>query len=201
MQVEEFTKVVYVRHLRSVEPGKILVIWEGEIEQVHVANSEESSDSSNESRSRESNQAPTPQSESSGSDQDADVTEHSETFKVIGVLRDPDIQTLLNELIVRRDRGEHVTVRLTPEPTNVFDTRAICFEAHHNETWKRIGYVVREILEEVHSAINSGRIRNVEFEWVKYKLWKKAPGYYAAVSVTRTGPWSQSVHKARSTFS
>ena len=190
--------MVNVHHLQSVEPRKILVIWEGEIEEL-MADDVNSNDLT---ERRESSQMSSPPSGSGAdSDQDIDATESSVTFKVIGVLRDPEIQTTLKEIIDQRDRGEDVKVRLTPEPTNVFDSRAICFEASHNGSWRRIGYIVREIVEDVHLAINNGSISNVEFAWVKYKLWKKAPGYYAAVTVTRTGLWSQSVHQARSTFS
>ena len=47
----------------------------------------------------------------------------------------------------------------------------------HNGVWRTIGYVVSEICEEVHTAIKQGDILVVEFVWVKFKLWKKQPGY------------------------
>ena len=123
------------------------------------------------------------------------------TFKGIGVLRDQDIQALLKEIIIdRRDKGENISVKLSPEPDNLFDSRAICFEANVDGIWKRIGYVFSEIVEEVHSAIENNSVVCITFAWVKYKLWKKAPGYYAAVNITRTGHWSPPVHRASSTF-
>lgn len=63
-----------------------------------------------------------------------------------------------------------------------------------------IGYVVSELCEEVHSAFSSNSIVSVEFAWVKYKLWKKAPGYYAAINITRKGEWSKKIKNRSSTF-
>ena len=100
-QVDEFSKVVNVHHLQSVEPRKILVIWEGEIEEL-MADDVNSNDLM---ESRESSQMSSPHSRSGAdSDQDIDATESSVTFEVIGVLRDPEIQTTLKEIIDRRDK-------------------------------------------------------------------------------------------------
>ena len=107
----------------------------------------------------------------------------------------------MKEIRDRRELGEDFVVKLIPEPENVADSRAIRFGVNIDGTWRTIGYVVREIVEEIHSAIETNSIVSTEFAWVKYKLWKKAPGYYAAVTITRSGQWSQSVCKARSTFS
>ena len=43
-------------------------------------------------------------------------------------------------------------MRMRPEPTNIFDSRAIVFECESENKWKKIGYVVTEILEPVHAA-------------------------------------------------
>ena len=97
-QVDEFSKVVNVHHLQSVEPRKILVIWEGEIEELMADNV----NSNDLMESRESSQMSSPHSRSGAdSDQDIDATESSE---IIGVLRDPEIQTTLKEIIDRRDK-------------------------------------------------------------------------------------------------
>ena len=100
----------------------------------------------------------------------------------------------------RRDNGEAVLVRLQPEPANAFDSRAILFQAFHLRIWQPCGYVVKEIVEDVHAAIEAQNISSVEFCWVRYKLWKKAPGYYAGINVTCHGGWPEAVHRARSTF-
>ena len=75
-----------------------------------------------------------------------------------------------------------MSVRLNAEPTNPFDARAICFQCYHGSSWQTIGYVVREIVEDVHAAMDDGSITSVEFAWVKYKLWKRAPGFYFQIT-------------------
>ena len=195
-QVEEFCKVVDVRHLRTLEPGQLLVAWEGEIEQI----TDDGDTDSASIRSTNSDDSPPPSHLPSTGDTDSDTDQQMVTFKVIGVLRDPQIQTLLREIIDRRERGDYVAVRITPEPDNIFDSRAISFQASIDGEWKRIGYIVKEIVEEVHSAFDSNSIICTEFAWVRYKLWKKAPGYYAAVNITCSGQWPLAVHRARSTF-
>ena len=64
-----------------------------------------------------------------------------------------------------------------------------------------MGYVVREALTEVHSALVNDKIVEVKISWIKYKSWKKSPGFYAAIDITRRGEWSRLVYRARSTFS
>lgn len=108
--------------------------------------------------------------------------------------------TSLREVRDRLDNKEKVPVKLTAEPTNPFDARAICFQCYHAGSWQTLGYVVREIVEDVHTAMDDGSITSIDFAWVKYKLWKLAPGFYTAIHVTRQGEWSVAVKKACSTF-
>ena len=91
------------------------------------------------------------------------------------------------------DSGEAVPVRLKKEPVDSFDCSL-------NDQWKRIGYVVQKIVNDVHAAIDQGKIVGVKFAWCKFKMWKRAPAYYAAVLVTRKGQWSTKVKKAFSSF-
>ena len=62
----------------------------------------------------------------------------------------------------------HMPVRIIPEPNNPYDTKAICFQCNVSGEWERIGYVVREALGAVHSAIS---ILAVKFSWVKYIVY------------------------------
>ena len=111
----------------------------------------------------------------------------------------------MKEIRDRRELGEDFVVKLIPEPENVADSRAIRFGVNIDGTWRTIGYVVREIVEEIHSAIETNSIVSTEFAWVKYKLWKKAPGYYVAVTITNklsvaseeVGHASSRVHRSR----
>ncbi len=97
--------------------------------------------------------------------------------------------------------GGTVPVKLLPEPENPYDASAIAFKCLHDSEWKTIGYIVSEICKDVQAAIDNGFVVSVEFAWVKYKILRKRPGFYAAVRITRTGEWSQKVREARSTFS
>ena len=48
--------------------------------------------------------------------------------------------------------------------------------------WTRVGYVIRELIEEVHDALSKNEIVNVEFQWIRYmfKGFASGPGFYAA---------------------
>ncbi len=122
-------------------------------------------------------------------------------FKCIGVTRDPTYQSILLEVRDMMESGNTVPIKLCPDPDNLFDSNAIAFQCLLNSIWKTFGYVVSEICGEVLDTIESGNIISVEFTWVKYKLWKKSPGFYAAVRITRKGEWSRRVKHSRSTFS
>jgi len=51
-----------------------------------------------------------------------------------------------------RQNGANVSVKIEPEPTNPYDSKAICFKCFVGGLWCRIGYIVREVLDEVHEA-------------------------------------------------
>ena len=60
-------------------------------------------------------------------------------------------------------------------------------------------YIVKELCEEVNVALSYCNNINA---WVKYKIVSTTgPGYYAAVSITKKGKWSSSVHRLSSTMS
>ena len=66
--------------------------------------------------------------------------------------------------------------------------------------WKRVGYVVQEVLDEVHKAMDDGLILKVEFDWMKYIAHFKNSGWYTGINITRIGEWSPSVLRSRSTL-
>ena len=39
-----------------------------------------------------------------------------------------------------------------------------------NGKWQRIGYVVRDVLDDVHLTMGDGDIVKIEFAWIKYLL-------------------------------
>lgn len=115
-------------------------------------------------------------------------------FKCIGATRDKQQQLVLKSVCHLPDK-KVVPVKLQPEPNNPFDAKAIAFVTFVDDKWQRVGYVVRECLEDVHHAMRNGDIMKVEFAWVKYLLSfpRSGPGYYAAVNITSRGEWSRSV--------
>ena len=101
------------------------------------------------------------------------------TFKCIGSVRDVACQEALCTARDRLQEGFTVQVRLNPEPHNRFDSEAIAFQCNLDGQWKRIGYVVREALSEVHAALSDSSITDVKFSWIKYIVnWTRSgPGY------------------------
>jgi len=119
------------------------------------------------------------------------------TFKCIGTQHDPNAQSILKEVL---DGGQQVPVNIYPEPTNQFDAKAIAFKCWINDDWHRIGYIVREALDNVHDAIRTKKVVDVKFAWARYlvKWIQSAPGYYAGINITRVGQWSAAVHHCAS---
>ena len=59
---------------------------------------------------------------------------------------------------------------LFPEPNNPVANKAIGFKFLIDESWLPIGYVVREALDDVHSALEQHQIIDMKFVWVKLIL-------------------------------
>ena len=118
---------------------------------------------------------------------------HMVTFKCIGSTKEQNYREVLARVALVRRQGGNVAVRLEPEPTNPVDRKAIAFQCKVNGTWSTIGYVVSEILDEVHQALSTNCITDVEFEWVKFAIMWRTPGWYAGVNWTRKGEWSRHV--------
>ena len=117
---------------------------------------------------------------------------HDEEEQSIGCVREAEYQ---NTLCAARDlitQGEFVPVRLNPEPTNIKDARAIAIECNIiKNSGKKIGYVVKELLDDVPAAINRKEIVSVKFGWIKYITdWTRlGPGYFAGIKISKSGDW------------
>lgn len=122
-------------------------------------------------------------------------------FKCIGSTRDTTYQTALRGARDNRLSGCNVPVKLVHEASNPYDSRAIAFKCELGGKWYTIGYVVSELLEEVHAAIDSDSIVSVEFAWVRYITdWTRSgPGFFAGVAVEKKGQWSDNARRAAST--
>ena len=122
---------------------------------------------------------------------------HTVVFKCVGVTKNTDSQTALRTAR-QRIQTESYPVKLVPEPTNIKDSKAIAFHCKIGCRWIRIGYVVTEILDEVHAALQNNCILDVKFAWIKY-ITLSGPGYFAGISVTKKGKWPCKVVKYKST--
>ncbi len=106
---------------------------------------------------------------------------HTVTFKCIGAARAQSYQDMLLRV---RDLMEAVLVQLKPEPNNPRDKRAIAFQCNIEDKWHTVGYVIRELLEEVHQVIQANLITEVKFKWIKF-IFSRWPnsihGFYAGI--------------------
>lgn len=134
-------------------------------------------------------------------DSDSEDNIYSVDFKCIGVTRDPMYQSVLSRVRDALDSGDTVPVKLVPEPQNPFDSNAIALKCLQDNIWEKFGYLVSEVCGEVLAAITNGDILSVDFTWVKFKVWKKSPGFYASITISKKGEWSRKVRASRSTFS
>ena len=92
-------------------------------------------------------------------------------------------------------------MKLVPEPTNPFNSRAISFQCHIDNSWKTIGYVAKEVCDSVHAALESNSVVSIKFAWAKYKILRTTGlGFYTAIDVTRKGMWSTVVKQSANTM-
>ena len=63
------------------------------------------------------------------------------------------------------------------------------FQCKLDSKWQKIGYIVREALDDVHRALERKRIISVKFAWAKYLVvWMRSgPGYYAGINIALNG--------------
>lgn len=86
------------------------------------------------------------------------------------------VPRVANSLLLK---GETVPVRLTSEPGNPINSKAIALECEIDGQWGRIGYFLNEVLEDVHKAINNKEITGVSFKWIKFITdWYKSGRRY-----------------------
>lgn len=122
-------------------------------------------------------------------------------FKCIGATKSSTYQSALRRARDIMLGGCTVPVQLVPEPLNPRDSRAIAFKCKVDDKWCTVGYIVSELVEEVHAAIGSGSIFSVRFAWVRYiSDWSvSGPGFFAGVTIEKKGKWSVAASNAAST--
>ena len=64
-----------------------------------------------------------------------------------------------------------------------------------------MAYVVDELLETVHNAIDKNKVLSVELEWAKFIVYwsKSGPGCYAGIKIVKKGEWPSLVVRSAST--
>ena len=108
---------------------------------------------------------------------------HTVVFKCIGCTRDQQSQQILQEVSQKLENDEEVLVNLYPEPDNKFDNKAIAFKCFIRGEWHRIGYVVKEALADVYTALEKsyyccaiclGQIyNNLDTIWTRILRWNQ----------------------------
>ena len=79
---------------------------------------------------------------------------------------------------------------------------AVAFQCFVDNIWHKFGYAAREVTDELQEAIANNLIQYTQFKAVRYFCtWSQcAPGFYVAVYIAKSGVWSQSVVRAKSTL-
>ena len=189
LQESEFSKSVDTIGYHFFEGNQVFVIWEWEW-----------LDSDSESNHSEDDQETDDFDATDSNDDDDEEDEdkipaitHSVTFKCIGSTKEARYQEVLALAKQKIKKGENVQVKLQKETDNPFDANAIAFMCKAGGDWERIGYIVSEALPDVNEALSKKKIIKVYFDWIKYIVYFKNPGWYAGITVTRNGDWSNTV--------
>lgn len=156
-------------------------------------------DSDDDVESHKQDEEFSPDDEPSEPDDSLPEITHSVIFKCMGTTKESRYQELLELAKKKMAKGICVPVKIQKEPTNPVDARAIAFMCCADEQYERIGYVVTEVLNDVHSAMDENKILNVRFDWIRLLFRFRKPGWYAGIIITRRGEWSQTVMRSRST--
>ena len=119
---------------------------------------------------------------------------HTVTFRCTGTTREDRYQETLAHVVQLRNAGQEVLCKLQSEPENPFDSLAIAFRCEVDISWHTIGYVVKEVLDELHEALSAKKITVASFDWVKFIIYWRTPGWYAGIKVSRIGEWSQQLY-------
>ena len=115
---------------------------------------------------------------------------HTLTSKCIGATRSSESQDALKKVSELSREGHKVPVNIFREPENPVDSRAIAFRRNIGDKWYTIGYIVKEALEHVHTAIQNKSIISINFSWVKYLVvWTWSGPGYAGINITIRGRW------------
>ena len=197
---EEFSKSIVTAGMVLIDNSLVFVIWKWcPVFEVNKDNDEDVNMSCELQADKE---------DEDDEEDESNSVIHALTFKCIGTIKEERYQEILVAANLQRRNGEEVHVRLTPEPTNCYDSEAIAFECKTSTStdsenkWERIGYMVCEVLQDVHEAIRSNSILSVQFDWIRFIThWSRSkPGWYCGIRISKVGPWSKTCLKHRSSI-
>lgn len=200
IQVQEFAHVVKVDEMSRLPDG-VLVVWKWELVDCDAGTESGSESSYQSSREVISETSMEPDEDETEESNDDPVGTHTLTFKCVGTTKEDVYQKTLSH-ISNHQPIEAFEVKLVREPDNEYDARAISFVATVEGREQRIGYVVRDVLDEVHHALEEESITCVVFSWVKYLVqWRRSGiGYYCGINITKKGEWSANAVRCQSTL-
>ena len=196
---KEFKQSIATAGLVLIDDSLVFVIWKWHV----LAVDEEDEDEKMSLKMSDLCELEADEEEENNESNSMDVV-HALTFKCIGTTKEDRYQEILVEANLQRRSGKEVHVRLTPEPSNCYDSEAIAFECRTSaeNRWERIGYIVSEVLQDVHQAIRSNSIVSIYFDWIRFIThWSRStPGWYCGIKISRVGPWSKICLKHRSSL-
>ena len=199
---EDDFKLSVVSDNLQLPPQGVIVIWEWEWKEYEAETSSPKSDITHVSETSFGNETDETYCSTEGcSTEEEPPPEFTVTFKCIGTQHDLHAQAILKKVSQLLQDNQEVPVNIYPEPDNPFDSKAIAFKCWLDNDWHRIGYIVREALDSVHEAMDSGTIMDMKFAWARYLItWMRSgPGYYAGINITKRGQWSAEVRHSAST--
>ena len=198
VQIREFVKARSVKGMRFPCKGAY-VVWQWKLEECVQTSDEEAG---HEDVPESGEVADIRAVDTLEADEAVDGIVHTLTFKCIGATRDMQQQAVLQQVKQLLHENKEVPVKLSLKPDNPYDAKAIAFQCFLDGKWQRIGYVVREVLEEVHEAMRRSTVTSVSFTWAKYLVkWSvSGAGYYAGINITKRGQWSQTACRSASTI-
>ena len=134
MPQKEFKQSIATAGLVLIDDSLVFVIWKWHVLDVDEEDEDEKMSDLCELEADEE--------EENNESNSMDVV-HALTFKCIGTTKEDRYQEILVEANLQRRSGKEVHVRLTPEPSNCYDSEAIAFECRTSaeNRWERIGYI------------------------------------------------------------
>ena len=191
-------------HLSDNDAHAVVILWEWESETAQPSSTPIDSDKEESESDQDESEHTSELDDDPECHQDTESNTtaeciHTITFKCIGSTREKKYQ-VLEKARDRIQEGFTVPVCLTPEPYNMYDSEAVAYECNLDGEWKKVGYVVREVLPEVHAALQEKKITGIIFSWIKWNTaWPQSGQDYAGIDISKKCYWGATVVSSRST--